>query len=145
MRALRLLAPPVIGLILLLTYFLVQGATPNAALHQRTLDALQQIVLDDAAVKRDVLRARTGLLRNYDPLVNSVASMRDAAERLRTADHVARKSMQRDIQRRIEATLAAVRDQEDLVDAFKSGNAVLQNSLNYLGHVLTRTGSADGI
>jgi signal transduction histidine kinase/ActR/RegA family two-component response regulator len=144
MRALRLLAPPVIGLLLLLTYFLVQGATPNAALHERTLDALQQIVVDDAAVKRDVLRARTGLLRNYDPLVRSVESMRDATERLRTADHVARTSMQHDIQRRIEATLAAVRDQEDLVDAFKSGNAVLQNSLNYLGHVLARTGSADG-
>ena len=145
MRALRLLAPVIGGLMLLLTYFLVQGATPDAALHERTLDALQRLILNDAALQRDVLRARTGFLRNYDPLVRSVENMRDAAAHLRTADHVASGPMQRDIQRRIEAAVAAVRDQESLVDAFKSRNALLQNSLNYLGHVLARTGSADGI
>jgi signal transduction histidine kinase/ActR/RegA family two-component response regulator len=145
MRALRLLAPVLSGLLLLLTYFLVQGATPDAALHERTLDALQQLILNDAALQRDVLRGRTGMLRNYDPLVRSVENMRAAAARLQTADHVASGPMRQEIQRRIEAAGAAVRDQESLVDAFKSGNALLQNSLNYLGHVLARTGSADGI
>jgi DAHL domain len=140
MRALRSLAPVIAGLMLLLTYFLVQGATPDAALHERTLDAMQQLILNDAALQRDVLRARTGLLRNYDPLVRSVENMRDAAARLQTADHLASGPMQREIQRRIQAVDAAVRDQDSLVDTFKSSNALLQNSLNYLGHLLARIG-----
>jgi signal transduction histidine kinase/ActR/RegA family two-component response regulator len=143
MRALRVLAPVIAGLMLLLTYFLVQGATPDAALHERTLDALRQLTLNDAALQRDVLAARTGRLRNYDPLVRSVENMRDAAARLQSADHVAGGPTQGEIKRRIEEAAAAVRDQESMVDDFKSGNALLHNSLNYLGHVLGRTGSLD--
>src|SRR5262245_14714443 len=140
MRALRPLAPVIAGLMLLLTYFLVQGATPDAGVHERTLDAMQQLILNDAALQRDVLRARAGLLRNYDPLVHSVENMRDAAAHLGTADHLASGPMQREILGRIQAVDAAVRDQDSLVDAFKSSNALLQNSLNYLGHLLARRG-----
>jgi signal transduction histidine kinase/CheY-like chemotaxis protein len=143
MRALRHLAPVITGLMLLLTYFLVQGATPDAALHERTLDALRELTLTDAALQRDVLRARTGLLRNYDPLVRSIENMRDAATRLRAASHVATGPAQGEMQRRIEETIGSVRDQESLVDAFKSGNALLQNSLSYLGHLLGRSGPVD--
>jgi signal transduction histidine kinase/ActR/RegA family two-component response regulator len=143
MRALRLLAPVIAGLMLLLTYFLVQGATPDAALHGRTLDALQQLILDDAALQRDVLRARNGLLRNYDPLVRAVDSMRAAAERLRSAHHVASRPTRAELKARIDGAIAAVEDQESLLEAFKSDNALLQNSLNYLSYLLARGGAAD--
>src|SRR5262245_51952075 len=102
MRALRPLAPVIAGLMLLLTYFLVQGATPDAGVHERTLDAMQQLILNDAALQRDVLRARAGLLRNYDPLVHSVENMRDAAAHLGTADHLASGPMQQEILGRIQ-------------------------------------------
>ena len=144
MKARRFLSPVIAGLVLLLTYFLVQGVTPDASLHERTLGALRQLILDEAAMQRDVLRARAGMLRNYDPLIRSLESMRDAAERLRTADHVARGPAQIEMQRRIEGTITAVSDQENLVEAFKSGNAVLRNSLNYLGYLLGPTSLADG-
>jgi signal transduction histidine kinase/ActR/RegA family two-component response regulator len=144
MRARRLLAPVLAGLLLLLTYFLVEGATPDAVLHERTLGALRQLMLDEAALQRDVLRARAGLLRNYDPLVSSLESMREAGEQLRTADHVASGSTQIEIKRRIEATIAAVHDQENLVETFKSGNAVLRNSLNYFGYVLGQASTPGG-
>ena len=145
MRALRLLAPVIAGLMLLLTYFLVQAATPDAVRHERTLEALQQLILNDAALQRDVLRVRTGFLRNYDPLVRSLENMRAATAHLKTADHVASGSAREDIKRRIERTAAAVRDQESLVEAFTSRNALLQNSLNYLGYVLGRAGSAGDV
>jgi signal transduction histidine kinase/ActR/RegA family two-component response regulator len=144
MTALRLLAPVIAGLMLLLTYILVQGATPDPALHERTLDAFRQLILSDADLRRGVLAARTGRLRNYDPLVRSVEDMRDAAVRLQTADHVAGVAAQGNIRHRIEQSAAAVRDQESLVEAFKSGNALLRNSLDYLGHVLGRAGAGDG-
>ena len=37
-----------------------------------------------------------------------------------------------------------MRDQESLLEAFKSGNALLRNSMDYLGHVLGRAGAGDG-
>ena len=114
MTALRLLVPVIAGLMLLLTYFLVQGATPDPALHERTLDAFRQLILSDADLRRGVLAARTGRLRNYDPLVRAVEDMRDAAIRLQTADHVAGAAAQGDIRDRIEQSAAAVRDQESL-------------------------------
>ena len=107
MTALRLLAPVIAGLMLLLTYFLVQGATPDPALHERTLDAFRQLILSDADLRRGVLAARTGRLRNYDPLVRAVEDMRDAAIRLQTADHVAGAAAQLDIRHRIEQSAAA--------------------------------------
>ena len=39
--------------------------------------------LMEIALHRDVLSARAGLLRNYDPLVREVNALRDALDRLR--------------------------------------------------------------
>src|SRR5882724_3915259 len=82
MRTVGRILPVFAGLLIVLTYLLVRGATPDAALHERTLAALQALILNDAALHRDVLRARAGLLRNYDPLVQSVAGLRAAVNDL---------------------------------------------------------------
>ena len=57
------------ALALALTFVALQGAAPDAARHERTLEALRTLTLSDAALQRDVLRARAGLLRSYDPIV----------------------------------------------------------------------------
>ncbi len=67
----RTLGVALLALLLALTYLVVQGATPDAAQHERTLDALRALDLNNAALQRDVLRSRTGLLRTYDLLVHS--------------------------------------------------------------------------
>lgn len=136
MRAWRLLFPAIAGLMLALTYFLLQAATPDAGLHERTLGALRSLALSDAALQRDVLRARTGLLRNYDPLVRSLESLREAAAALRSTGHIADGPALADIERRVEDIAAAVRSQEVLVEDLKSRNALLQNSLGYFSHTI---------
>ena len=75
MRPLNALVPFVAGLLIALTYLLVQGTAPDAERHERTLDALRTVILYNAALQRDVLRARAGLLRSYDPLVASIDSL----------------------------------------------------------------------
>ena len=62
----------VLGLLLVLTYLLLRGAAPDAALHERRLRAIDALVLNEAALQRDVLRTSHGLLLNYDPLVATV-------------------------------------------------------------------------
>jgi signal transduction histidine kinase/ActR/RegA family two-component response regulator len=141
MKAWRFLLLAPAGLMLALTYVLVQAATPDAALHERTLGALRSLALSDAALQRDVLRARAGLLRNYDPLVSSSRSLGAAASTLGSAGHVAKGAALEDIERRVDGIIAAVREQEGLVEDLKSRNALLQNSVSYFTHSIERIGA----
>jgi hypothetical protein len=125
-----------------LTYLLVQGTVPDVARHERTLGALRTVILHDAALQRDVLRARTGLLRSYDPLVRSIENMRQASASLDAAGDVASGEARAAIDRRIDEMIAAVHDQEALVEAFKSDNALLQNSLAYFNYLSSRLAAA---
>jgi signal transduction histidine kinase/CheY-like chemotaxis protein len=135
MTPLRLLGLAAAALLLLLTYLLIESAAPDAARHERILDTLRAATLNDAALQRDVLQARAGLLRNYDPLVRSVENLRGAAADLRRAGQIARGGMRAEIDREVAAVAAAVDEQAALVEQFKSRNAVLQNSLIFFMHV----------
>jgi len=145
MRARRLLLPAFPALMLVLTYFLLQSTTPDAVLHERTLSAQRSLALSDAALQRDVLRARAGLLRNYDPLVHSIRSLRAAAADLRSAGHIAKGQALADIERRVGGIAAAVRDQEGLTEDLKSRNALLHNSLSYFSRTIASLGTSGDI
>ena len=56
------------GLLLLLTYLLIQSRSPDLARRARMQEALQTLQLHDTELTRDVLLARAGLLPNYDSL-----------------------------------------------------------------------------
>jgi signal transduction histidine kinase len=135
MTPLRTLGLAAAVLLLFLTYLLIQSTSPDAGRHERILESLRAAALNDAALQRDVLQARTGLLRNYDPLVRSVDNLRRAAADLRMAGQTARGSVRAEIDRQVEGVAGAVDDQDALVEQFKSRNAVLQNSLIYFMHV----------
>ena len=124
-------------MLLVLTYLLIPLATPNTDRHDRTFDALRGLLLNEAALQRDVLRARGGLLRNYDPLVQSVENLRRAIDTLRSDMHLADRTDQH-----LERVAAAVADQEALVEAFKSRNALLQNSLSFFAHTIQQFSAA---
>jgi DAHL domain-containing protein len=129
------LLPGALGVLLLLallTWLLLRGIDTNAPAYAVTLRAFDDFALAEASLHRDVLQARAGLLRDYDSLVNASKAMEDAATRLRSyaqsqgldggpADRLA----------------AAVAQQEELTERFKSDNALLQNSLSYVGLLST--------
>ncbi|TIP30856.1 MAG: response regulator [Mesorhizobium sp.] len=146
MKSLPILAPVVACLLIVLTYLLLQGAALDAARHERTLDAIRTVILYNAALQRDVLRARAGLLRSYDPLVRSIENLNEATQTLPAARDIASGEARADIERRIAEVIAAVCDEETLVEGFKSDNALLQNSLNYFNYMSGRlTSEGDGL
>jgi len=119
-------------LLALLTWLLLRGIDTNAPAYEVTLRAFDDFALAEASLHRDVLQARAGLIRDYDTLVKAVETMQDAVNRLRShaqiegldvgpADHLA----------------ATVSQQEELTERFKSSNALLQNSLSYVGLLST--------
>ena len=80
------------------------------------------------ALYRDVFAARVGMLRNYDPLVVEINALRPALQRLRDTLAI-------DVETTavIDRLAASIDRQEELVELFKSENALLQNSLSFFG------------
>ncbi|MGE0006603.1 MAG: two-component system VirA-like sensor kinase [Parvibaculaceae bacterium] len=130
------------GLVIALTYLLIQGMAADAPRHERA-DALDAIILNSAALQRDVLRARAGSLLSYDPLVRSMTALTSAAARLPAMRDAAAGATAARIEDLIAQVTASVRDEEMLLEDFKSNNALLRNSLsyfNYLSAILARDG-----
>src|SRR5437016_8954561 len=118
----------VLLLLALLTWLLLHGIDTNAPAYAVTLRAFDDFALAEASLHRDVLQARAGLLRDYDTLVKAVAAMEDAVTPLRSYAQI--EGLDAGPVNNLAATVA---QQEDLTERFKSSNALLQNSLSYVG------------
>ena len=119
-------------LLALLTWLLLRGIDTNAPAYAMTLRAFDDYALAEASLHRDVLQARAGLLRDYDSLVSAAHAMQDAVNRLRSHAQTERLDV-----RPVDRLAAAVVQQEDLMERFKTSNALLQNSLSYVGLMST--------
>jgi DAHL domain len=89
MKPLSYWAPVAACLLIVLTYLLVQGTAPDPSRHEHVLQSLRAVILQDALLERDVLRARIGILRNYDPFVHSIENLRNAVKNLLIASEIA--------------------------------------------------------
>ncbi len=119
-------AGTVLLLVVLLTWLLLRSLETDEPAYAGTLQALNDYASNEASLHRDVLRARAGLLRNYDPLVTEANQMDDAVARLRV--HSRQMGANPAALDRLAATVA---EQQALAEYFKSNNALLQNSLAY--------------
>src|SRR4051794_26809069 len=129
------LVPGALGVLLLLgllTWLLARGFDTNASVYASTLQALDDFALAQASLHRDVLQARAGLLRNYDSLVKALNEMRNAVAQLRSRAEF--DGLDGGPVDRLATTVA---EQEELTERFKTGNALLQNSLSYVGLLST--------
>jgi signal transduction histidine kinase len=130
-------AAAVLLLLLLLTWLLLRGIGTDASRYAAIFQVFHDYSLAEASLDRDVLQARAGLLRNYDPLVKAVREMEYAVAKLRLY------ALAEGLDHTLVAGLAnAVSEQESLTERYKTDNALLQNSLSYFG--LLSTGPAYG-
>jgi signal transduction histidine kinase len=129
------LVPAALGVLLLLallTWLLLRGIDTNAPANAVTLKAFDDFALAEASLHRDVMQARAGLIGNYDTLGKAVEAMEDAVTRLRS--HAQAVGLETGSVDRLATTVAL---QEELTEHFKSSNALLQNSLSYVGLLST--------
>lgn len=125
----------VLLLLVLLTWLLLHGIDTNAPAYAVTMRAFDDFALAETSLHRDVLQARAGLLRDYDTLVQSVETMQDAVGRLRS--YAQTEGLDVGPADRLAATVS---QQEELTERFKTSNALLQNSLSYVGLLSTNPG-----
>ncbi len=137
------IAPTIVAvplLVLLLTWLSLRAANLDAEQFYRALGELDHFSMVEAAVHRDVLNMRIGVLRNYDPLVQEVNALSTSLAQLR--ETVASDEQTVKV---IDRLAQSVRQREALVEKFKSSNALLQNSLAYFSMFSDRLVPADQI
>jgi signal transduction histidine kinase len=113
-------------LIALLTWLSIRAFNPNAERFDLALGELDRFATAQAMLRNDMLSARAGLLRNYDPLVRDEHALDASLNRIQiilAGDTAAEPALSR--------LAAFVLRQEDLIEQFKSDNALLRNSLAY--------------
>jgi signal transduction histidine kinase len=126
-------------LLLTLSWLAFRSVDPEQERYDRALKALDRFAVMEISLHRDVLSARTGMLRNYDPLVREINALRDALGRLRNnAEGDAEEAAA------VDRFAAAAARQEELTEQFKSDNALLQNSLAYFGLLGARLSDSYG-
>jgi signal transduction histidine kinase len=128
----------VAGLVLLLSWLSVRAINPEAEAYDRALAEIDRFAMLENALYRDVFSARTGTLRNYDPLVRGIDALRDSLDRLRGTAAV-----DADTAAAVGRLAASADRQEEMVERFKSENALLHNSLSFFVRFSARPASAD--
>jgi hypothetical protein len=125
-------------LVALLTWLLVRGIATDVADYLTTLRILDEFARAEASLHRDVLEARVGLPTDYDPLVRSSEQVAAAVSLLR--EQAASQGLDTGP---IDRLAAAAKIEEKLTERFKSDNALLRNSLSYVGNLSTSPGFND--
>ncbi len=132
-------AAAVLVLLVLLTWLSSRAIDTDAERYDRALKALDRFTMVEIALQRDVLSARGGMLRNYDPLVREMDDLREALARLHDNTSEDAEAAAAVDQFATEAAL-----QEQLTEQFKSDNALLHNSLAYFQLLSARLSASDG-
>jgi signal transduction histidine kinase len=109
-----------------LIWRLSEPGTPS----RRIIAALNSYEAAEALLERDVVSLRSGLIHNYDPLVDDLANLETADRRLATAI-AGRPNFRLDAAALAETT----RRQARLTEQLKSNSALLQNSLAYVSRL----------
>jgi signal transduction histidine kinase len=125
-------------LLLLLIWLLLSGLNLNSTHFDKQLEALDHFSRFERALNREVLTARAGLSRNYDELARLTHAYDDSVQQLRNAA-----SSDAEEEGAIAVLAAGARRQQDLVEQFKSRNALLRNSFLYFGIFSDRLAASD--
>ena len=125
-------------LLLLLTWLLLSGLNFNSTRLDQQLEALDHFSRLERALNREVLTARAGLSRNYDELARLTDAYDDSVRQLRDTA-----SSDAEEEGAIAALAAGAHRQQDLVEKFKSRNALLRNSFLYFGIFSDRLAASD--
>ncbi|MGO6747943.1 DAHL domain-containing protein [Rhizobium ruizarguesonis] len=113
----------------LVSMILALSKGPNEENHEAILNAFRSIDLSYAAMQRDVLQAHSGILRNYDFLDQAIERMRADLRDIGALSAAANLDDPAGLDHRLAVMAASIDRNEAMIERFKSGNALIQNSV----------------
>lgn len=111
--------------------------------YREAVDGLRQLKAVDAALNEDVVRSRYRLLVNYDPLVGALRQARALTDELRALP-TASPDHPDHLNTTLQQLAQALATKTELVEQFKSDNAVLKNSIAYYPFIVQTLRDAPG-
>jgi methyl-accepting chemotaxis protein len=120
-----------IGVVLLLTYLFQNTQAVNAEEHTRLVDHLRQMKQLDTALTTEFLETRFGLLSSYDPLVGTLAELKEKEAQFKKRLETLPAAEKAEMARSLDEYAGLLAQKEDLIEQFKTQNSVLRNSLTY--------------
>jgi len=122
-----------LGALLIMFFLYINTQSVDLDKHQQLLDRISRFMWVDATLNQHILEIREGLLPFYDPTVDDMAELKQLRSEmegnLRT--HLCLENFAL-ILEQIIAVDQALSEKQELLEAFKSSNAILRNSLRYL-------------
>jgi signal transduction histidine kinase/DNA-binding response OmpR family regulator len=122
----------VAGAVSLLTFLFVQQRPVDSGRHDRIMQNFQAIERLDAEINADLLSSRYDLLSSYDPFVTKLKEIRKAEAGLQLLPSILSGTAAREqIVRLLAGESEVLTRKAQLLESFKSQNAVLKNSIRY--------------
>ncbi|HLK59036.1 MAG TPA: methyl-accepting chemotaxis protein [Chthonomonadaceae bacterium] len=136
-----------LGVIGALAFLFVKTQATHIAEHNHIAENLGRAKQLDATLTEILLESRYALLTNYDPLVQTLSDLKALQVGNRKELHALYPKEVKNLDAQLDSYDGTLAQKEDIIEEFKSENAILKNSLTYLptiiGHAL-REISADG-
>ena len=100
--------------------------------HLRLASDLTKLKQADAVLTQQIFESRFALLSNYDPIVHTLAQMQEEQRSITSELKTLYGGRHPEITGKADAYMQTLAQRAACVEDFKSANAVLKNSLNYL-------------
>ncbi len=123
----------IFGILLVLFFILIgKSLAVNYQQNQQYLEIINQEKQAEAIIHQSVLKSRYSLLISYDPIVIAVNEQKKLQKKLATVPSFINNNHSNKLLELLFQNQLMLKQQEDLIEQFKSQNALLQNSLTYL-------------
>jgi PAS domain S-box-containing protein len=121
----------VAGIVLLLAFLLMKAQSIDTEQHDRYNADLLRLKESDASLDDAIVRTRYRLLTSYDPLNLELARIRKLHNDVKIPPPYISSAGQTEMNREWDEFERAIAYEDELIQKFKSQNAVLNNSLRY--------------
>lgn len=122
----------ILGAIILLIWLLGQGRSLYFGEHQRYSNSLSQLREQYAILNQNLLKARYNYLISYDVFVRDIAELKSRQKELENVPSYLDREGQEELRTLLVENGETIAQKEQLIEKFKSQNAILKNSLRYL-------------
>ncbi|MBB3119510.1 DAHL domain-containing protein [Pseudoduganella violacea] len=124
-----------------LLLFYARSRDYDASSYFANLALLRHLKQLDASWELNVMKSRVGLNQNYDALVDPLPDVATLPQQLAVLQQNAPEPLQKKLEQVLRAFQQAMTEKARLIEAFKSHNAILRNSLAFLPMAATDAGA----
>ncbi len=120
------------GIILFLTFLFVQSRKADPVMHSRALYAIKEIEILDLQIDEMVVKLRFSRHHNYDEFDSASDAIRHQLEELKSGQYAIYQKGDAKVDSLLRRLEQSIGNKEEILEEFKSDNAVLKNSIYYL-------------